>query len=563
MIELTTDEILELSDGEISESNCEINSEHSKCETTRSRDSSVERIDRNKEGELNPCTRYLRAELEGIFRSDRIGYKHHSGVILDRGDTRIETLVNIFTRRGKNCYYKFIIRHDQPGFKHYHTIHDCPWSDGTCRCFGNIFSRICTSRNISKCSIGDLKESSWLAIFNYHLQDGREPIYGKIGDSRGPELLYRIKTFRFVENEEQNRSLDEQTGIVETCGRSPQLLWTSRGPAMQTDNEEFCTDSTQQNYQKQGTFRSKLPSVRAQDQETKEIYELLMNIAHSPITDGIRCEKYLQTRYRFLNDSERCVYKAKNTVANVVSKWTIKDLMKFYKDKIDNNLFCHFGAFSEEQFKQMYFDIEDSIYKTYQLLIFQICPQYLDNDYEIVEDNDNWKPIIYNWLKCFIKFLDKQNGKQNTWYFQGASCAGKSFFLEMIKSFMLLTGNMSQWNKTCQFPLQMCVDKLVIFWNEPQCDSSALEDFKKLAGGDPISANIKCQMHQIVHKTPLIISANYNFLPRLPEWDSRVLFQYWSAAPFLKDNVYKQLHPLAFYYIIEKTCNYFEEIVYK
>ena len=45
----------------------------------------------------------------------------------------------------------------------------------------------------------------------------------------------------------------------------------------------------------------------------------------------------------------------------------------------------------------------------------------------------------------------------------------------MIRDFFLFHGNMTDINRYESFPFENCVDKKVIFWNEPNCDDKAYE----------------------------------------------------------------------------------------
>ena len=508
---------------------------------------------RDVDGLSDDKTGLLTGLIKDIYRGDRAGCFLHSGVIRSNKGTRqeIKIIFNDIIGRGRNCYFKFIIKHAD----HYHILHDCKWSNGQCRCFGPRFIKFCTRRHSVPNSITTVSEADWENLFNYHFQCERELYYGKIGTSDGSELYDRLKSLQSRQYGEQDRSLTEARGFMETCGNTNQILWPeSSRQDSNGDDSEFNSNTKEAN----NKGRKRKYDIRNQDQEAKDVAELFIDICASPITDGDRTTPWINSKYKFLNDIEYGVKKAKNYLHMKFSKMSLSDFVDFYEDREERNKFNLWSAHSKEVFDDIYFDKDTSLYKCLQLLIYQIKRSGLSSTYEI-KDSEYWKYEVMSYLKDLFLFLDNKTGKQNTQYYVSSSCSGKTFFFDMIKDFLLLHGNMSNWNRNSQFPLQMCVDKKVIFWNEPNCEEAALEDLKKVLGGEYYAANIKNRMHTEIRRTPVIITGNQLIFPNKPEWTCRIKYFNWQTAPFLLDNGSKRLHPLTVLELIKMCENYFEE----
>lgn len=502
---------------------------------------------------------FLTREIRKITQTDRRNCIYHSGVIgFDGGNCEeIQAAIADVITRGKNCFFKFVIKHAG----HYHVIHDCKWSNGQCRCFGPLFNKLHSKRHTATNGITELSETSWQNIIKYHFQYGRILQYGKIGTCDGSELYDRLQGLQSNEDKEQNGNTYETGGVVETCGGANEIIWQSTGG--QTDIRSYTehyTDGTAQNKTKSRKRKyGETEPCRAKDEEAEKIAKLIERICASPITDAERTTPWIESKYKMLNDQDYEVKKAKNFIHMKFSKFTIKDFIDFYDEREEADIPCHWAANSVSDIDNIYFDLDTSIYKCIQLLIWQTYPSGLDKNFDIKSDDKTWKIHVFQYVKDLINFLDKKSGKNNGQYYVSPSCSGKSFFFDMIRDFFLLHGNMSNWNRANQFPLQMCIDKKVIFWNEPNCEPAAHEDLKKLFGGEPLSANIKNRMHVEIRRTPVITTANSLIFDRTPEWNCRLKYYTWQTAPFLLDNGSYRLHPLTFKQLVSMCENYYEE----
>lgn len=182
-----------------------------------------------------------------------------------------------------------------------------------------------------------------------------------------------------------------------------------------------------------------------------------------------------------------------------------------------------------------YGTLEESVAIIDKLLKFQ---------FDDVEDE------IKKFLTTLVDVLDRRIAKMNTLCIYAGPSAGKNFFFDMILGFMINVGQFHTANKTNNFPFQDGPNKRIILWNEPNYDSAAMEDMKKLLGGDLCNVKVKCQPDTAVERTPIIILTN-NQLTIMHEkaFKDRMAKFNWKTAPFLKDISYKP-YPIAFFEIL-------------
>lgn len=495
--------------------------------------------------------RTLRGTIIKRGRGDCI--LHSSAIrITEEGDLTVEGAINAIIERGKNCQLKLIVRHSD----HYHVIHDCKSSNGSCRCFGLLFSKLYSTRSGKRNTIIATTEEEFENLFLYHLQEGRKTIFYKFGEQSGKgELPSGFETIQLRRYSQPRRILPETRGTMETCSSENEILWGDTSGQMYSPScSNRNNNNSQHNKKESWISRNRRSTTREKDQEAEKITALMIKLCTSPIENCFQNKAWTDTDYKFMDTSDNSIRKALNYVNRMFYNMSLKEIFDFYESREETPLW---QAHSIDTFNETYFDLNTSIYKCVQLILFQEGFQ-LAEDYEIPE-NDNWKPILYEFLKDLIYFLDKRTGKQNCYYFISPSCSGKSFFWDMICDYMLLSGNMTNWNRNCQFPLQNCVDKKIILWNEPNCEDSALESLKKITGGEPYSANIKNKQHQLIKRTPIVVTANHIIFPNIPEFTSRVRYFYWKTAPFLLSNKSYRLHPMTFHELIKKTMNYYQE----
>ena len=123
---------------------------------------------------------------------------------------------------------------------------------------------------------------------------------------------------------------------------------------------------------------------------------------------------------------------------------------------------------------------------------------------------------VTNFVRRLYEICEKMLPKKNTMYCCGAPNSGKSWFFEMVATYYLNIGHVKNFTKYTTFPLNDCVNRRILLWNEPSIAPSQYETVKMLAGGDPCAAAVKYEGDAKVLRTPLLITANHTIFSRLP-----------------------------------------------
>lgn len=129
--------------------------------------------------------------------------------------------------------------------------------------------------------------------------------------------------------------------------------------------------------------------------------------------------------------------------------------------------------------------------------------------------------------------------------------AGKNFFFDAVIHYFLNFGQLGNFNKYNSFPMQECVNKRIILWNEPVLEASAVETLKTIFGGDTANAKVKYQNDAIITRTPVIVLSNNDVFPKDEAFRSRIISYEWRACDDLK-KLKKKPWPLAFYTLLEE-----------
>lgn len=122
----------------------------------------------------------------------------------------------------------------------------------------------------------------------------------------------------------------------------------------------------------------------------------------------------------------------------------------------------------------------------------------------------------------------------------------------MVIAYYINAGYCANIVRGQMFPFNDCINRRILFWNEVNFCNSAFDTIKALTGGDTFSTQIKFSGNQSLTRTPVIFLSNNPIFNQNDEvWNSRMYFEEWKTAPFLKDlPLYP--HPLCFYDLIKK-----------
>lgn len=477
----------------------------------------------------------------GIQQSSRNSY-YHSAVFRCEIVDNLEGLIAEITKKNRNAAYKWLTRHDD----HYHFVHDCAWSNRQCRCYDFKFDvkprRVVRSK--------DLNEEDCEFIINYHFKAGRRIIYLEIGGRRFDGLFVGNENIR---HEDDPTGENRDSGHVEICDSEIEVLWNKiMGPQdIPIEREVNRGGVADGNQAKKRARRSTTSTENVQEKLEKFIFK----IGKVPLHDFVTTEEFYKSEWRFMNPMSTSFKNAISTVKMQYYGWKLRDYKNYYENLQE---LPYWDTNTREEFHDKYLSITESKAIITKLLIWQYHNESIcSSTFEII--NDEWKTDVYDYVKDLILLLDKKRNKLNTDCYVSSPNAGKTLFLDMIRDFLISCGQMLNWNRSSQFPMQTCGFARCIFWNEPNFESSVESSLLKLLGGDSLNAAIKNQMDVNITKTPILVSSNSYPFPKTPEFNYRIKLHKWKSAPFLIKTKGKKIHPLTFLYIINQCQNYYQE----
>lgn len=168
-------------------------------------------------------------------------------------------------------------------------------------------------------------------------------------------------------------------------------------------------------------------------------------------------------------------------------------------------------------------------------------------DYQFCGDEDN----VREFLSSLYNVCDKLVAKRNTLFILSPPNAGKNYFIDAVIHFYLNFGQIGNFNKYSSFPLQECVNRRILFWNEPSAEPAAFETLKMLFGGDTCNAKIKYEDDAVIQRTPVIITSNNDCFPTDEAFNSRIFKYTWRQCDLLKKHT-KKPFPVAWPLLLQK-----------
>lgn len=182
-----------------------------------------------------------------------------------------------------------------------------------------------------------------------------------------------------------------------------------------------------------------------------------------------------------------------------------------------------------------YYNVKDSVNVLDGLLKFQ----YPDQD------------TRYSFVHNLYKICNRSLPKRNCMFVLGEPNSGKNFFFDCVCHSLINFGCMGNFNKYCNFPLQECVQRRIIQWNEPNFEPGSEETLKLIFGGDTCNVKVKYQGDACMLRTPIIVLSNNDCFPKNDAFSTRMFRETWVRASFLKQ-LRKKPHPLGVFYLFIK-----------
>lgn len=489
---------------------------------------------------------YLASRLHSTVSKRTRTSKYLSAVTWRRDDKFHQQLLELVKTRATTVLFKWLTIHDD----HYHIVHDCTFSNGSCRCFSKFkFER----RNRRIVETQRLSYEDFYFIVKYHFGGKRRVEILEIG---GHDYTRFFRGPKSIQSEVDPTGEAQYAGDVEVCSSESEILWAKHcGHEYIQSNGEVSSGYAESSSTTESTSRKRRAPNQEKENRQEKLEKLIIKICKVPIHDFVTTDLFINSNWRFYNNLSTTFKNAVSTVKLKFLNMRLCDYKHFYEQMEE---LPHWDTNNREEFVDKYLNLELSKRILLKLLIWQYAYSSIDmNTYKVL-DND-WKSPVYKYVKELIMLLDKKRHKQNTDVYLSPPNAGKTLFCDMLRDYFINCGQMSHWNRNSSFPLQTCGFTRLIFWNEPNYETSVERNLLKLLGGDSYNAAIKNQMDVNISKTPFIVTSNNDPFPHKPEFEFRCSYHYWKAAPLLKIINGKKFHPLAFQFLVDECENYYEE----
>lgn len=405
-----------------------------------------------------------------------------------------------------------IARHDEPS-THWHIVHACPWRYYCCRCYNPPGrKRTCRTNELSNATDAD-----WNRIFEYLSSNGRFLQY----ISSGITSFSGLRGIQYIPDE-RLRGLSRWEEPMENCQEESEGCTVTDGNDDDQQRPGFSGEPNQK--------RSK-PTIKAR---YEDLESMILRYACVPLQSVTSSNIWQASQFRFIDQTNLRFRDVLQSLRKRLSLWDYNSFIKLYTADPRE---CLWEAINTK-FDDYYYDPYISFTILRDLLEYQFNDIAMNENLSLFETVKNFMQEVYD-------ICEKKRPKVNTLELIGPAGSGKSYFADCITAFYLNVGHAKNWNRNENFPLQSCIFRRIILWNEAQIEQSAHDSVKLLLGGDPCPANIKYCDTQTISRTPIIITANTKYLPSTQPFNQRMIRYTWISAPQLKlEN--KKPHPLAY-----------------
>lgn len=477
----------------------------------------------------------------------------HHGIVRCSGAEEIQDVTNGFIRN-RTCQFIFVSYHNTCG-GHVHTIHDCPYSNGSCRCFFGIIPR---RKDTNRVKFEQRQQDSLANVVEYNIQAGRYVTNIKMG---GTEWRCGLSFDNFpvghqgdvTDGCEERRLLEEDEIFGKILRNDIGFFENTEGTnsvGVYENNRDII---------KGGSSRK----FNEREKRIDAIVKQIKDIGCAPFNEFHSTSTWMESNFKNLDIKSNEVRIALSRATWEMGRQTLYDYSLMYRRDINDNCFTryHWGCHDKKQFYKLYMDHDSSFMMLKRLLIWQFYPASMmiqGNNKYFVKDI-SWKPAVFEFVKYLIEFIDGLTGKKNTLYIQSEPNAGKTLFLDALFDYIMVVGNMKHWNRSQQFATEELLGVKLGFWNEPNFEEGVIPELLKLLGGDRISINKKYETSKTARQIPIICTGNNYAFPSSPNFNERINHIVWKTSPFLIEVGKKRLHPIAIESLFLACEQYFEE----
>lgn len=474
---------------------------------------------------------YLRRLGESKFTPTR---KYSSEVVVFQDDHHRRRCLQRLDRYAIDYPGKLLLWVDEGD--HLHIIHDCPRSNGQCRClfgqtedFRKHFRK--PMRRIK--FITELSTTDWTNVFLYFVVSKRSSspqvwIGGRLQRLPSDDQIVR---WREVQNTTRDLLGRQNSGIGHNLFEEESRLsndtdhLSENGGIVGQAKRKRAVDSTKRK-------KTKFERVSAQ------VLSLLTEYFCIPSTDIRKILIHSPDSLDLYDPGNEKMYDAAcQLLEHRFVDYNLLDLYNLYKDKMPIFYANNINPY------MYYHNLDYSTDIIDKLIRFQLG----DDDERVVKFLEN----VRDW---FNKFGWERNPKINAIAIIGPPNCGKNYFWDMLGAIAYNTGHIGRVNnKTNRFALQDCYQRRFIMGNEISMEDGALEDFKKLCEGASLNINVKFKGDKIYTRAPVCLISNktLDICYMSAFKDVRLKTLYWMQADFLKDSD-KKPYPLCIFNIFEK-----------
>lgn len=207
--------------------------------------------------------------------------------------------------------------------------------------------------------------------------------------------------------------------------------------------------------------RSKKGTRSRSERKADQIFRLLLRIPTAPLDKVFKTPDWCNGPHKYIDTNTPFI---RNIMELLQTKYTNMTLQN-YISLFNNTIKCYFGC-SNGDINNFYYDLDKSIEIMENIALFQN------------NNNDSFytRKCLYN-VYCITERIEP---KKNCMLVESPPNAGKNMFFDKVVMFFCNYGQVANFNRYQQFPLMDAINRRILIWNEPMCETSAHEIMKQL-----------------------------------------------------------------------------------
>lgn len=520
--------------------------------------------------------RYTRATLRQNFAPTR---RYLSDVVVLRDAAHHSRLVQWLTKCGPDYPGGLFVWVDEGD--HIHTIHDCPFSGGTCRCrFTKTedFRRPVRDPMRRLKYIRELDEIDWQNVFLYFIVSkwqSRSQIWigGRVqGSPSNSEILQwrNLQAFSGAILARENQGIGhhvtgEPSHNEETRKRDVRGVRVSKKEGSKFERVTEKVSALLMKYQviPPTSIRDIIPSdhpdydITLHDPKNDKIYEAacklaMLNTNRRNLIDFYNIYKDAVPIFYADSINPFDYYHDRETSANYLN-----ELIKFQCRGDEDKVRALLGNI-KSWFNRTGWSVWQKVGQVDNPRYLEMLTKWNNNERDEIRYNEMDGTMIDLTTQSPVPekidhYAYELNSKINCVCIIGPPNSGKNYFWDAIGALAQNVGHIGRVNnKTNQFALQDAYGRRLVMGNEISMEDGAKEDFKKLCEGTALNIRVKYQGDKIFKKTPVCLISNFDLdiCGDSAFNNIRIHTMRWATANLLAESK-KKPYPLAIFDLFE------------